>query len=275
MMSFLTRIYPFKQSRHWLRDGFFYGLVIWAILYFLQPFGFCLYQGNKCLDAALFGMVTFVCYAIYIASVLKCFHRTVNPWRIWHEGMAVLGLIIMIAFCNFLLFSFLFHYPITISLFLLFLNWTIIVGIFLTLLSVGIQYNRSLKDRMEELLRNTTQEQKEVMITIHDTSSRGNDLAMPINDLLYIEAQKNNISVCFVKEDHVVSVDVHNTLTRTLEELKGYDNIFQCHRSFAVNVNNISSAKGNSNGYQLKLDKCADIIPVSRSFVPQFKTYLT
>ena len=52
MMSFLTRIYPFKQSRHWLRDGFFYGLVIWAILYFLQPFGFCLYQGNKCLAAA-------------------------------------------------------------------------------------------------------------------------------------------------------------------------------------------------------------------------------
>ena len=56
MMSFLTRIYPFKQSRHWLRDGFFYGLVIWAILYFLQPFGFCLYQGNKCLAAALFGI---------------------------------------------------------------------------------------------------------------------------------------------------------------------------------------------------------------------------
>ena len=70
MMSFLTRIYPFKQSRHWLRDGFFYGLVIWAILYFLQPFGFCLYQGNKCLAAALFGMVTFVCYGLYIALVL-------------------------------------------------------------------------------------------------------------------------------------------------------------------------------------------------------------
>ena len=209
-------------------------------------------------------MVTFVCYAIYLALVLKCFHRTVNPWRIWHEGMTVLGLIILIAFCNFLLSSFLFHCTITIRLFLLFLNWTIIVGVFLTMLSVGIQYNRSLKDRMEDLLRNTAQEQKEVIITIHDTSSRGNDLVMPINDLLYIEAQKNNISVCFVKEDHAVSVDVHNTLTRTLEELKGYDNIFQCHRSFAVTVNNISSAKGNSNGYQLKLDKCADIIPVSR-----------
>lgn len=275
MMSFLTRIYPFKQSRHWLRDGFFYGLVIWAILYFLQPFGFCLYQGNKCLAAALFGMVTFVCYALYLALVLKRFHRTVNPWRIWHEGIAVLGLIIMIAFCNFLLFSFLFHHTITIRLFLLFLNWTIIVGIFLTLLSVGIQYTRSLRDRMEELLRNTAQEQKEVMITIHDTSSRGNDLAMPINDLLYIEAQKNNISVCFVKGGNVVSVDVHNTLTRTLEELQEYDNIFQCHRSFAVNVNNISSAKGNSNGYQLTLGNSANIIPVSRSFVPQFKAFLT
>lgn len=135
----------FQAEQTLVERWIFYGLVIWAILYFLQPFGFCLYLGNKCLAAALFGMVTFVCYAIYIASVLKCFHRTVNPWRIWHEGIAVLGLIITIAFCNFLLSLFLFHYTDTIRLFLLFLDWTIIVGIFLTLLSVGIQYNRSLR----------------------------------------------------------------------------------------------------------------------------------
>ena len=36
-MSFLTRKYPFKQSEHWLRDSIIYGVIIWAILYLLQP----------------------------------------------------------------------------------------------------------------------------------------------------------------------------------------------------------------------------------------------
>lgn len=107
-----------------------------------------------------------------------------------HEGVAILGLIFIIAFGNFLLFSYLFHYTITFSLFLLFLNWTIIIGIFLTTLSIGMQYNRTLRERMEELLRNTTKEQEEVSITIHDTNVRGNDLSIAINDLLYMEAQK-------------------------------------------------------------------------------------
>ena len=32
-MSFLTRKYPFKQSKNWLKDGIVYGVAIWAILY--------------------------------------------------------------------------------------------------------------------------------------------------------------------------------------------------------------------------------------------------
>lgn len=274
-MSFLTRTYPFKQSKHLLKDSSIFGFIIWVILYFLQPFGLCLYQGNKCFVATLFGLVTFGCHITYAATILKYLHQTIKPWRIWHEGVAILGLIFIIAFGNFLLFSYLFHYTITFSLFLLFLNWTIIIGIFLTTLSIGMQYNRTLRERMEELLRNTTKEQEEVSITIHDTNVRGNDLSIAINDLLYMEAQKNNVSVCFLKEGNVVAVDIHTTLTHALEELKEFENIFQCHRSFAVNVNNITSARGNSNGYQLTLGICTNIIPVSRRFVPKLKTYLT
>ena len=125
-MSFLTRTYPFKQSKHLLKDSSIFGFIIWVILYFLQPFGLCLYQGNKCFVATLFGLVTFGCHITYAATILKYLHQTIKPWRIWHEGVAILGLIFIIAFGNFLLFSYLFHYTITFSLFLLFLNWTII-----------------------------------------------------------------------------------------------------------------------------------------------------
>ena len=257
------------------------GVLIWAILYFLQPFGFSLYSGSKCLAAALFGLITTCCYALYGWTVLRTLTRRVRPWRIWHEGCAVLGLILFIAVCNFLLFAYIFHYPITLKIFLLFLYWTLLIGIIMTVLSVGIEYNRSLRERMEELLSNTTEQQKDIMITLHDTNVRGNNLTIPINSLLYIEAQKNNISVCYLKENdgeqpsaHPVRVEIHTTLSAAIEELKDYENIFQCHRSFVVNVNNITSAKGNSNGYQLTLGQCSDTIPVSRSYVPRLKSFI-
>lgn len=273
-MSFLTRTYPFKQSEHWLRDSIIYGIAIWVILYLLQPFGFGMYQGNKCFVAAIFGLVTLFCYAIYNWAIFSRLIRYVKPWRIWHDGCAVLGLIFFIAVCNFLLFSFIFCYPITIGIFLLFLYWTIIIGVIITAISIGIEYNRSLKDRLETLLSNTTEEQRDISITIHDTNVRGNDLCIPINNLLYIESQKNNISVCYLIDGKPTNLEIHTTLTAVTEELKAYKNIFQCHRSFVVNVNNITSAKGNSNGYQLTLGPCTNSIPVSRSYVPQLKSFI-
>lgn len=284
MKSFLTRTYPFKQSPHWLRDSIVYGVVIWAILFVLQPFGFSMYRGSKFLVAALFGLVTSGCYAVYGLSVVRTLHARVKPWRIWHQAFTVLGLISFIAVCNFILFSFIFKYPITLRFFLAFLYWTMIIGIIITTLAIVIDYNRNLRDRMEELLSNTTEEQKDISITISDHNVRGNDLTIPINDLLYIEAQKNNVSVCFVKDGKLQTTEIHTTLTAVAEELKDYENIFQCHRSFIVNVNNITSARGNSNGYQLTLGKatvrrdsgntCPAIIPVSRSYVPRLKSFI-
>lgn len=274
MKNLLTRKYPFTQSNHWLRDSVFYGLIIWAILYLLQPFGFSQYQGNKCMIAAAFGVVTMVCYVLYGYTVMRSLPRLVKPLRIWHDGAAVLGLILCIAIGNFLLLVALFNMPVTLGLFLQFLWWTLIIGAAITAMSVGIEYNRYLKHQMEALLSNTTEEQRDINITIHDQNVRGNDLELPINNLLYIEAQKNNVLVCYLRDDKPTTVELHTTLSAVIDELKAYENIFQCHRSFVVNVNNITQAKGNSNGYQLRLGTSHNTIPVSRQYVPRLKTFI-
>ena len=273
-MSFLTRTYPFKQSKHWLRDSVLYGIVIWAILYLLQPFGFSAYQGNKCVAAAIFGLVTTGCYAFYGWAVFGRLPQRIKPWRIWHHACVIIGLTLFIAVCNFLTVCIVFDTPFYLQFFLLFLYWTFIIGIFITVVSIIIQYNRFLKDNMEALLNNTTEEQKDICITIHDSSVRGNDLCIPINSLLYVEAQKNNVSVCYMKDGKPTTMELHATLSAVVEELKEYENIFQCHRSFVVNVNNITAAQGNSNGYQLTLGTCTNTIPVSRSYVPRLKAFI-
>ena len=53
------------------------------------------------------------------------------------------------------------------------------------------------------MIKKTTDEQAGVMITLHDQNLRGADLTLPINDLLYIESRKNNVSVCYIKEGRV------------------------------------------------------------------------
>ena len=251
-----------------------YGLIIWAILYLLQPFGFSAYQGGKFLIAALFGLVTVVCYALYGYTVMAQLPKWVKPLRVGHYAAAVLGLIVFIAIGNFLLFVQMFHLPLTIGLFLLFLWWTLVIGTGITAVSIGIEYNRYLKGQMEALLSNTTEEQKDITITLHDTNVRGNDLELPINNLLFVEAQKNNVQVCYLRDDKPTTVELHTTLSAVVDELKEYENIFQCHRSFVVNVNNITQAKGNSNGYQLRLTNSHTTIPVSRQYVPRLKDYI-
>ncbi len=272
-MSFLTRKYPLPQSSHWLRDCIIYCVIVFLILYLLQPFGFSMYKGNKFLVSLLFGAVTFACCYVY-GLAFNPLQKSISPWRIWHQILSILALILFISIGNFFVFSWLFHIPVTLTLFLMFLYQTLIIGVVVTICSVSLNYYRYLRNQLESLLEKTTEEQIDIVVTIHDTNVRGNDLQLPINALLYIEAQKNNVSVCYVKEGKVTTTEIHTTLAAVLEELNEYKNIFQCHRSFVVNLNNITSAQGNSNGYQLRLGQCPTIVPVSRTYVPKLRSFI-
>ena len=272
-MSFLNRKYPFPQSSHWLRDCTLYCVIVFLILYLLQPFGFSMYQGNKLLLALLFGAVTFGCCLVYGFTERSLIQR-VSPWRIWHEALSILAMILFIGICNFFVCAWVFHIPVTLGFFLMFLYWTLIIGVIVTICSISLSYYRYLRNQLESLLNKTTDQQTDITVTIHDTNVRGNDLQLSINDLLFIEAQKNNVAVSYMNDGHVATTELHTTLAAVLDDLQAYENIFQCHRSFVVNLNNITSAQGNSNGYQLKLGKCMTMVPVSRTYVPKLKSFI-
>jgi hypothetical protein len=222
----------------------------------------------------LFGAVTFLCCVAYQLLVSAPLRKRMKPWRIWHELLTDLGLVLFIGLSNFVLFSFVFHYPIRLNICLLFLYWTFLIGLIITALSLGLSYSRFLRRQLDTLLDKTTEQQKGITVTIHDTRVRGNDLTLPVNDLLYIEAQKNNVAVFYLKDGKLEREELQTTFAAVLEDLGGFDNIFQCHRSFIVNLNGISSARGNSNGYTLELGGGLATVPVSRSFVPKLKSFI-
>lgn len=271
---FLTRKYPLPQSENWLRDTLFQGVIVFLLLYILQPFGINQYPGNKLLFTLGYGVITSI-FNIPIMFIL--FHwlpKKIDQWKIWHHALSTILMVLYIGIVNFAYSVIIHSCEATFFSMSLYIYWTLVIGIILTSLNITIKYNQHLKNRLESLLVNTKEENKDIIITINDASVRGDNLELPLNSLLYIEASKNDVIVYYQSEGSVKKAELHNTLSAVLTDLQCYTNICQCHRSFIINVDNITSAKGNSNGYQLLLGECTNIIPVSRTFVSKLKSYI-
>ena len=260
------------NTNHW-RTDVVSGIGIFLFLYLLQPFGISQYQGNTLLMCLGFGAMTvcvqWLCTALFFGRTSKRKRQITNGYSLLHSIVTELAMAVSMTIYA----AFFFGEPLSWALFGLFFYWTFLIWLLVMGLSVLLSKNRILNNRLEEMIKKTTDEQAGVMITLHDQNLRGADLTLPINDLLYIESRKNNVSVCYIKEGRVEKTELRSTLSALKSGLP-YENIFQCHRSFLVNINNIISAKGNSNGYQLRLSGCEDIIPVSRSFVPGLRSFV-
>ncbi len=274
-MSILTRKYPLWPESNPAKDGLFASAIVVLILFFLQPFGISEYEGNKFLLSLAFGLVTFVCSALPGYLIVVPLQKRVRIWRIWHQALTTLIEVLLIGLCNFLLSCLLFHYPVELKACLELVYWTLVIGIIITVLSTMITYQQSMRSQLDALLEKTTHEQEGISVTLHDSRARTGDLSLPLNNLLYVEAQKNNVAVYFTDDGRLGRAEIQSTLVSVMDELSNYPNIFQCHRSFVVNLNSITSAKGNSNGYTLELGGGLATIPVSRSFVPKLRSFIS
>lgn len=249
------------------------GVGIFLFLYLLQPFGISQYRGSIFLMCLGFCLMTIFVQWLCAFFFFKRPSRKDVPITNGYIILYSIAIEFVMAISMTLYAAFFFQMPLTWQLFSTFFYWTFLVWVIVTAIFTLVNYNRMLNSRLEEMIKKTSDEQEGILITLHDQNLRGTDLTLPINNLLYIEARKNNVCVCYIKEGKVVKAELRSTLIALKDDLP-YDNIFQCHRSFLVNINNITSAKGNSNGYQLRLLGCEDIIPVSRTFVPGLRHFV-
>ena len=275
LASTLGRKYPLPAEGRVARDCLLYFALVFLILLLLQPFGISVYKGSKFMVALLFGAMTFVCSFVVKRFIVAPLQKRVPTWRIWHQLTAVIAMVLIIGLGNYFLYTVLFHTPIDVGGCLAVLSWTFIIGVIITILSTMTSYQRHMHGQLHDLLEKTTHEQEGTTVVLHDNRVRGNDLGLLLNDLLYVEAQKNNVAVYYVEGGRLERREIQSTLSAVLDELSDYPNIFQCHRSFVVNLNSITSAKGNSNGYTLELGGGLATVQVSRSFVPKLKSFIS
>ncbi len=275
MITILKRKYPLK-SGDW-KCSILQALIVFLILYLLKPFGLDKYGEHRALFPVCMGyaIITFLVEFFY-QNIIRVVAQSKGTWTVADVLISGLFFWLFIGIVNFVYSIIVFDVNVEkIGLVLIyFIYCTILIGIFLTIVSTLVGYNRYLKSELLEMKNKTTEEQKGIFINIHDNTAKTEGLKIAINDFLYAESMKNDIVIWYLEGGEVVSRNFRMTMSQLKTQLP-YENIFQCHRSFVINVNNISDSNGNANGYKLRVGSSHVIIPVSRPNVPLLKEYLS
>jgi len=106
---------------------------------------------------------------------------------------------------------------------------------------------------------------------IHISSSlKKESLSFPAKELLFVASDGNYVDFYLQEEDKARRVPIRNSISNIEQQFKDIPYYFRSHRAFIVNMNAVSSSKGNALGYQLTLHKCSHKVPVSRQKVKAF-----
>jgi len=92
-------------------------------------------------------------------------------------------------------------------------------------------------------------------------------------DLLYFESSDNYITVYYHKNNRICKELVRNSLKNIEQDMLKY-NCIRCHRSYIINLLNVSSIKKNGRTYEISIEGTSSPIPISRGYLQSVKELL-
>jgi two-component system LytT family response regulator len=271
--QFLSRKYPFFILD--FKRILFLSIFIFSLMILLKPFGFENYLGNKLLAAIGFGIVSFLSLILNNFFIKKKLHKIgLNKWTVLNEIIYNLVSLTSISISNYLYYLFFVERTsFNFVIFIYFVFITCIIGSLPISFIVLIRHNYILKNKLHQIVgvEDVENENGDNYIKLSTLNKSEEEFSILIKEFLFLEVIKNHIHVYYIDNDSVKTKILRNTLTNIMEELQAHKNIFRCHRSYVLNLNNILSAKGNSNGYKIELRKHEHQVPLSRQYVVDFQ----
>ncbi|MCY6330319.1 LytTR family DNA-binding domain-containing protein [Bacteroides fragilis] len=259
-------------------------LVVFLILLVLQPFGISGIEGHKFWILLGFMGVTavFLSIPVYLFACLFPEFYKEEGWTVWKQIVNLLMVILFIAVGNWLYSTFVFGWGLRWDVFCVFALFTLVIGLFPTVLFILLNQNRLLAIHLEEATEMNLHLQRSVSATesIETTeivsllSFQGGtreSLELDSKDLLYIESDENYIRVNYQKGGRTMQCLLRMTMKQAEEVTGGSPLVAKCHRAFLVNLRKVVKVSGNSQGYRLLLEGCPEEIPVSRAYSKQVK----
>ena len=287
LVHLLRTPYP-AQIQRW-KTVVIPAVIIFLILYLLQPFGIAQAGERALLMCSLSALLTAGVSALFSYALPTLFPRFYDErrWTVGRYLLNLVGMLMLIAVAIWLLLSWLTDTGIDVRLFGYVMLWVLILAPFPTVVFTMWSYNLNLRRHLQEAMNinaslsqhpqkqeNVAETSAEPMLTFCGNTKEC--LSLKSSDFLYAESDGNYIRLNYLLAgDGKMSRKLLRLTMKQAEEITATcPDIMRCHRAFLVNVDKVVKVTGNSQGLRLRLEGCTDEVPVSRVYVKQVKTKL-
>ena len=256
-------------------------VIIFLVLYLLQPFGIArigsgklwVTLGSACISAGVSSLFVWV-----LPWMFPRYYEE-RAWTLGKEVLGTLALLLCITVCVWFYVSWLCGVMPGVRLFFTVLLWVLILGAFPTVLFTmwnrNIRLARNLREATELNLRLSKKQEAEEIpsATLVFSGGTKDTLVMDARSFLYAESEGNYVCLHYLspKDNRPVSRLLRLTMKQAEAAVVFAPFIVRCHRAFLVNLHQVTKMDGNSQGYRLRLEECAEEVPVSRAYVRRVK----
>lgn len=120
------------------------------------------------------------------------------------------------------------------------------------------------RERKDEASAGKRQKKEEQRVTLSAENVQ-NNFTINIQDLLYIQALDNYVTIYFTRNGEVKKELLRSSLKRMEEDLKPFPAFHRCHRSYIVNLSRVDKVTGNSLSSQCRFRNIEATVPISRA----------
>lgn len=161
-------------------------------------------------------------------------------------------------------------------------NWATFADAFLTafligfvplLLSTFLNSRFLFTPEINEEAKFPVEKNAEAMIHI-ESRLKKEELSFMPSQFIYAESDGNYVTFHLENEGKTREVMIRNSISSIERQLSGLPFCIRTHRAFIINVSKVTSRRGNTLGYRLKLAGADEEIPVSRQNIKSFDDLL-
>lgn len=274
----LSQPYPYEEKKWKIILPISFFIALFMVIF--QPFGLSEVESPyKFFILAGYGGVTFLVLVINMIVIPAMFPIAFSDekWTVLKEILFLLWILFTLGLGNFLYSSWTIGFNLSLRNILIFQAFTVAVGIIpiTTIILIKQSYLRRRNESSAGIISSALgSREKDASggdrIRLASDTER-EEVSLLLNELLFIKSEGNYITVAFLRNGRVERVLLRNTLKYAAGVLSDHPSVFQCHRSWMVNLGRISRVTGNSLGLKIEMPPVEEDIPVAREQIPEFR----
>lgn len=215
--------------------------------------------------------------ALGMSAIIKktnCFSKTDN-WTVSKELLSVVIILMSIGisayFSGFVMENTASRW--NMSTFIDSFSRSVAIGIipvlFPSLLNIRYAFTPEVFQEYKTNLPDSQRETGEKLIHIKSRAKK-EELSFLPEEFIYAESDGNYVVFHLIKQGKTIDVIIRNSISEIEHQLQAIPFFIRIHRAFIVNLEKVSSKKGNSLGYRVQVEGSNKIVPVSRQNTQKF-----